>query len=62
MTSEQKIKFFIASVEQLKKTIIKLTAPPLTDEELYQIAEMEGDFEDNYKLVIEARNNHFLLK
>lgn len=37
---------------------IKLIPGPLTDEELYEIAQMEGDFDKNYKLAMEVRENH----
>tara|TARA_R110000868_G_scaffold160089_1_gene389372 strand:- start:65 stop:211 length:147 start_codon:yes stop_codon:yes gene_type:complete len=41
---------------------IKLTPEPLTYYQLYVIAQMEGDFEDNLKLAEEARANHFVIE
>lgn len=42
--------------------IIKLTPEPLTYKDLYLIAQWEGDFEENFKLVEEVRVNHFVLE
>jgi len=42
--------------------VIKLESKPFTDQELYSIAQMEGDFDENYKLALEARNNHYVIK
>ena len=41
---------------------IKLTPEPLTYHQLYVIAQMDGEFEDNLKLAEEARANHFVLE
>ncbi len=41
---------------------IKVIPTPFTDEDLYLIAQMEGDFDENYKLALEVRNNHYVIK
>ena len=62
MTKEEKIAFLKKSTQKLKSTIVKLTPPPLTTKELGEINLMEGDFDENLKLVMEARNNTYLIK
>lgn len=46
----------------MTRKTIKLTPEPLTCHQLYVIAQMEGDFEDNLKLAEEARANHFVIQ
>jgi len=48
--------------ELMTKKTIKLTPEPLTYKDLYLIAQMEGDFEENFKLAQETRANHFVLE
>lgn len=42
--------------------IIKLTQEPLTYSELYLVAQLDGDFEENFKLTEEVRANHFVIE
>lgn len=62
MTKEEKIAFLEKSTQKLKSTIVKLTPLPLTTKQLGEINLMDGNFDDNLKLAIEARNNTYLLK
>lgn len=41
--------------------IIKLTPEPLTYSELYLVAQLDGDFEENFKLAEEVRANHYFI-
>ncbi len=62
MTRDQKIEFLEKSTQKLKSTIVKLTPPPLTTKELGEINLMDGDFDENLKLVMETRNNSYFIK
>lgn len=46
----------------MQTKITKLIPKPFTYDELHEISIMEGDFEDNYKLALEARNNHYVIE
>ena len=46
----------------MTRKTIKLTPEPLTYEDLYLVAHMDGNFEDNLKLAEEARANHFVIQ